>query len=105
MRGTVGRRDAGKEALTQVRDRLRKAEAFPVCLKEALRVRREASHRRNVQMRRRTFTDFLTDDAGVTSIEYAMIAVLVSIVIMGGSKAIGTKLSSGYYGVIAAVLD
>jgi pilus assembly protein Flp/PilA len=37
---------------------------------------------------------FLTNDDGVTSIEYALIASLIAIVIIGAVKAIGTNLSA-----------
>lgn len=43
----------------------------------------------------RRFTD---DDRGATAVEYVAIAFMVSIVIIAGSTAIGTKLSNLYFG-------
>ena len=39
---------------------------------------------------------FLRDDSAATSIEYALIAALIGIVIITGVKAVGTKLSTSY---------
>ena len=41
-----------------------------------------------------TFWGLLRDQRGATSIEYAFIASLVSIVILGASTLIGTRLSA-----------
>lgn len=41
---------------------------------------------------------FVADERGATALEYVVIAFMVSIVIIAGSTAIGTKLSSLYYG-------
>lgn len=49
----------------------------------------------------RFFSDFLTDESAVTAIEYALIAGLLSILIVAGVTTIGTKLSSSYYGPVA----
>ncbi len=42
---------------------------------------------------------FVESERGTTSIEYALIAIIVSIVIVGGSTAIGTKLSRTFANV------
>lgn len=39
---------------------------------------------------------FLFDESGATSIEYALIAVLISIVIIGGATMIGTTLNGTF---------
>jgi len=39
---------------------------------------------------------FAAGSSGVTSIEYALIAGIVSIAIVGGATAIGTSLSSDF---------
>ena len=39
---------------------------------------------------------FLRDEAGATAIEYALIAAIVSIVIVGGATMIGTSLRGSY---------
>jgi pilus assembly protein Flp/PilA len=57
---------------------------------------------RRFQMRRRTLAEFLKDDAAATSIEYALIAAFVSIMIAASARAIGTKLSANYYGPLGA---
>ena len=40
---------------------------------------------------------FLADESGATVLEYAMIGVFLSIVILGATRIIGTKLSAAYY--------
>lgn len=55
-------------------------------------------------MRRRSFTGFIADTSAATSIEYAMIAALISIIIVAGATAVGTKLSANYYGPVAGNL-
>jgi Flp pilus assembly pilin Flp len=57
---------------------------------------------RRFHMRRRALADFLKDNAAATSIEYAMIAAFVSIVIAASARAVGTKLSANYYGPLGA---
>lgn len=47
-------------------------------------------------------TRFWRDARGTTLIEYCVIAGLVSIAIVGGATAIGTKLATNYYGKIVA---
>ena len=42
---------------------------------------------------------FLRDESAATSIEYALIAALIGIVIITGVKAVGTKLSTSYANV------
>ena len=42
---------------------------------------------------------FVGSARGTTSIEYALIAVIVSLVIVGGSTTIGTKLSRTFANV------
>lgn len=53
---------------------------------------------------RSLFHRFIADEGGATVIEYAVIASLVSIVIVGGATAIGTKISTLYYDQAAAGL-
>jgi len=40
---------------------------------------------------------FLVDNNGATSLEYAMIGAFLSILIIAGSRAIGSKLSTNYF--------
>jgi pilus assembly protein Flp/PilA len=47
---------------------------------------------------------FLNDDSAATSIEYALIAGGVSIVVIGVVNTIGTQLNSTLYGQIATAL-
>ena len=42
----------------------------------------------------------MADDRGATAIEYAIIASLISVVIVGGAAAIGTSLSN-FFGSIS----
>jgi pilus assembly protein Flp/PilA len=46
---------------------------------------------------------FLQDDAGVTAIEYAFIAVIISISVVAGAQSIGTTLN-GTFNTVAAAL-
>ena len=45
------------------------------------------------------FGRFLRDDLGATSIEYALIAGFISIAIVAGATAVGTKLNLKFQGV------
>ncbi len=49
-------------------------------------------------MFRASLQSFYADKRGATAFEYALIAIMVSIVIIAGSTAIGTKLSTLYFG-------
>jgi pilus assembly protein Flp/PilA len=46
---------------------------------------------------------FLTDQTGATSIEYAMIASGVAVVIVGAVQGLGTTLKSSYVSVQTAL--
>ena len=46
---------------------------------------------------------FLHDDSGATSIEYAVIASLLSIAIVGVVAGLGSKLKTSYTGVSTAL--
>lgn len=48
------------------------------------------------------FADFLRNTDGTTSIEYALIAVLISLSIISGATRIGTNLISAFTQVGAA---
>jgi pilus assembly protein Flp/PilA len=39
-------------------------------------------------------TSFLRDEAGVTAIEYGLIAALISVVIIGAAGVVGTNLAA-----------
>ncbi len=45
----------------------------------------------------------LSDDQGATAIEYALIAALISIVIVGAATSIGTSLTTTFNSVAAAL--
>ena len=53
----------------------------------------------------KAFIHFLKDKRGVTSIEYALIAGLVSIVIVGAITGIGTRLNNKFLGPVATGLS
>jgi pilus assembly protein Flp/PilA len=38
------------------------------------------------------FTRFLKDESGATAIEYGLIAALISVAIIGGASALGSKI-------------
>ena len=42
------------------------------------------------------FTRFLKDESGATAIEYGLLAALISVVIIGSVKILGTKLNAGF---------
>ena len=48
---------------------------------------------------RRLFSRFLADQCGATAIEYCLIAVGLSIVILGAVKGIGTTLNTNFASV------
>lgn len=47
---------------------------------------------------RRSVRDFLVDQRGATALEYSLIAIFVSIMIIGGARTIGGNLSTLYFG-------
>ena len=49
------------------------------------------------------FSRFVTDESGVTAIEYGLIAALIAVVIIGVVTTVGTKLS-GTFNTVAASL-
>lgn len=49
--------------------------------------------------------DFWRDERAATAIEYGMIGVLISISIVAGVTAIGTRLSSKFLGPLAGGLS
>lgn len=53
-------------------------------------------------MRGRSLFDFLADERAVTSIEYALIASFIFLVIIAGVSAVGTKLSANYWGPVSS---
>ena len=48
-------------------------------------------------------TRFLNDESGATAIEYGLIAALVAVVLVTALTAMGTKLSSTFTAVSAAL--
>jgi pilus assembly protein Flp/PilA len=48
---------------------------------------------------RRLFSRFLADQSGATAIEYCLIAVGISIVILAAVNGIGTSLNTGFTSV------
>jgi pilus assembly protein Flp/PilA len=49
------------------------------------------------------FRRFIRDQAGVTAIEYSLIAVLIAVVIIGAVTALGTNVSATFTSVAAAL--
>lgn len=49
------------------------------------------------------FRKFLADTNGATAIEYALVGVIISLVVVAGASSIGTTLS-GSYNTVAANL-
>jgi pilus assembly protein Flp/PilA len=48
--------------------------------------------------------NFLSDESGTTSIEYAFIAGGLSIVVLGAINALGGTLKTGYYETVSVSL-
>lgn len=46
-------------------------------------------------------TKFLKSESGATAIEYALIATLISVAIIGGATAVGNNLGTGFNDVAA----
>ena len=46
---------------------------------------------------------FLQDDAGVTAIEYGLIAALIAVVIIASVQLVGTNLSTVFSNIAAAL--
>jgi pilus assembly protein Flp/PilA len=51
----------------------------------------------------RFMTRFLNDESGATAIEYGLIAALIAVVIIGAVTSVGTKVSSTFTSVAAAL--
>ena len=49
------------------------------------------------------FTRFRKDESGATAIEYALIAGLIAVVIIGGATTLGTKISSKFESIATTV--
>jgi pilus assembly protein Flp/PilA len=67
--------------------------AFPAALPSLCRTRDERSKE---QIMKSVFTRFLRDESGATAIEYGLLAALISVVIIGAVKVVGTKLNAGF---------
>lgn len=52
-----------------------------------------------------SLTIYLRDERGATAIEYALIAGLVSIVIVGAATSIGSSITSNFYDEIGDALQ
>ena len=48
---------------------------------------------------------FWRDRRGATAIEYCLIAGLVSLAVVAGATAVGTKLSADYFGKFGSALS
>jgi pilus assembly protein Flp/PilA len=46
---------------------------------------------------------FLRDETGATAIEYGLIAALISVVIIGATTSVGTKVRATFTSVAAAL--
>ena len=49
--------------------------------------------------------NFINDEAGVTAIEYALIAAVVAVVMVAGAKTLGTNLSAKFTSVAGTVAN
>jgi pilus assembly protein Flp/PilA len=46
--------------------------------------------------------NFMNDEAGVTAIEYGLIAALIAVVIIGAVRTLGTDINAAFTSVAAA---
>jgi len=49
------------------------------------------------------FSRFVTDETGVTAIEYGLIAALIAVVIIGAVSTLGSRLSTTFSSVAASL--
>jgi len=49
------------------------------------------------------FWSFLSDEAGVTAVEYGVIAALISVVIIGAVSSVGTHLRTTFSSVASSI--
>jgi len=49
------------------------------------------------------FSRFVSDESGVTAIEYGLIAALIAVVIIGAVSTLGTRLSTTFSSVAASL--
>jgi pilus assembly protein Flp/PilA len=52
---------------------------------------------------RRLVVRFLKDESGATAIEYGLIAALIAVAIIGGARALGTRVGATFNNVSNAV--
>ena len=52
---------------------------------------------------KRLVARFLTDDSGATAVEYALLASLIAMAIIGGATALGTALSTKYQAIATSL--
>jgi pilus assembly protein Flp/PilA len=52
---------------------------------------------------KKTFFKFLSDESGVTAIEYGVIAALIAVVIIGAVSSLGTHIKSTFNSVAASL--
>ena len=50
-----------------------------------------------------TLKQFWTDESGATAIEYALLAALIGVAIIGGAKALGTAINTEFTSVKTAI--
>jgi pilus assembly protein Flp/PilA len=51
------------------------------------------------------FSRFRKDESGATAIEYALIAALIAVVIIGGATTLGTTISQKFTDIATTVKD
>jgi len=49
------------------------------------------------------FSRFVSDESGVTAIEYGLIAALIAVVIIGAVSTLGTRLTTTFSSVAASL--
>lgn len=61
------------------------------------------SGQKSEDLMRRNLSCFVTDEAGVTAIEYGLIAALIAVIIIGAVSNLGTSLSTTFSSVAASL--
>jgi pilus assembly protein Flp/PilA len=46
---------------------------------------------------------FLADEAGATAVEYALLAALIAVVIIGGATALGTQINQKFNDIATSI--
>jgi pilus assembly protein Flp/PilA len=49
------------------------------------------------------FARFMQDESGATAVEYALLAALIAVVIIGGATALGTQINAKFNAIATSI--